>query len=63
MLIRAELSQIYRKESDPKIKERLMLGLKVKGENMIPSGLSQELHRSRPWTSYWLDSYRKTKSV
>jgi hypothetical protein len=30
MLIRVELSQIYRKESDPKVKERLLLVLKSK---------------------------------
>jgi putative transposase len=53
MLIRAELlSQIYRKESDPKVKERLLLVLKVKGDDMIPAHVAKELHRSRPWTSY-----------
>jgi putative transposase len=56
-LTRAELSQIYRKESDPKVKERLLLVLKVQGDYMIPARIAKELHRSRPWTSYWLDRF------
>ena len=58
-LTRAELSQIYRKESDPKVKERLLFVLKVQGDYMIPARIAKELHRSRPWTSYWLDRFDK----
>lgn len=58
-LTRAELSQIYRKESDLKVKERLLLVLKVQGDYMIPARIAKELHRSRPWTSYWLDRFDK----
>ena len=53
------MSQIYRKESDPKIKERLLLVLKVEGDGMIPARVAKELHRSRPWTLYWLDRFDK----
>jgi hypothetical protein len=43
MLIRVELSpQIYRKESDPKVKERLLLVLKVKGDDMVPARVAKD---------------------
>jgi putative transposase len=54
---RSEMSQIYRKESDPKVKERLLLILKIKGDGVIPATAAKELHRSRTWSSEWLERY------
>jgi putative transposase len=54
---RSEMSQIYRKESDPKVKERLLLILKIKGDGVIPARAAKELHRSRTWASEWLERY------
>jgi putative transposase len=39
------------------VKERLLLVIKVKYDNLIPAYASDELHRSRPWGLYWLDRF------
>jgi putative transposase len=54
-----ELAEIYREESDPKVKERLLLILRVEVDGMVPAHIVQELHRSKPWASYWLNRYVK----
>jgi transposase len=53
------LETLYRKESRARLKERLLLILKVEGEGMIPARVAKELHRSRSWTSDWLARYSK----
>ena len=53
----SEMSHIYRKESDSKVKERLLLILRVKGDGVIPARAARELHRSRTWASEWLARY------
>jgi len=53
----SEMSHLYRKESDPKRKERLFLILRVKGDSVIPTRAAKELHRSRTWASEWLARY------
>jgi putative transposase len=58
-LSRGKLETLYRKESDARLKERLLLILKVEGEGMIPARVAKELHRSRSWTSDWLARYSK----
>jgi len=58
-LSRGELETLYRKESRARLKERLLLILKVEGEGMIPARVAKELHRSRSWTSDWLARYSK----
>jgi hypothetical protein len=47
---RKELINLYKKESDPNVKERLLLVLKVKVDGMIHARVARELHRSRTWT-------------
>jgi putative transposase len=37
----------------------LLLTLKVKVDGKVPAHVAQELHRSKPWASYWLDRYNK----
>ena len=54
---RSEMSHLYRKESDPKVKERLLLILRVKGDSVIPARAAKELHKSRTWASEWLARY------
>lgn len=56
---RSELESLYKKETDPDVKERLLLVLKVKGDNQIPARVAKELHRSRTWASDWLARYNK----
>ncbi|MGI8831845.1 MAG: helix-turn-helix domain-containing protein [Nitrososphaeraceae archaeon] len=53
------LEKIYKNESDVKVKERLLLILKVKGDEMVPARAAKELHRSRTWASDWLKRYRE----
>ena len=50
---------LYRNESDVKVKERLLLVLKVKNDGMIPARAAKELHRSRTWASDWLRRYHE----
>ena len=57
-LARSELESFYRSEEDPKVKERLLFILRVEGDGAVPSRVAEgELHRSRPWASYWLGRY------
>jgi putative transposase len=50
---------LYRKQSHARLKERLLLVLKIEGDRMIPARVAKELHRSRTWTSEWLARYHK----
>lgn len=52
-----ELIRLYKKETNIKVKERMLLVIKVKYENVIPAYAADELHRSRPWGLYWLDRF------
>ena len=56
---RSKLANLYKRESDPNVKERLLLVLKVEGDGMIPARVAKELHRSRTWASDWLVRYDK----
>jgi transposase len=61
---RSKLANLYKRESDPNVKERLLLVLKVEGGGgggggMIPARVAKELHRSRTWASDWLARYSK----
>jgi transposase len=52
-----ELIKLYKKETNIKVKERLLLVIKVEYDNIIPAYASDELHRSRPWGLYWLNRF------
>jgi hypothetical protein len=55
-----ELAGLYKRESNLKVKERLLLTLRVEvDDGQVPAHVVQELHRSKPWASYWLDRYNK----
>lgn len=56
---RSRLGELYRRESNPKIKERLLLILRTEDDRQLPSHVVKELHRSKPWASYWLDRYNR----
>lgn len=59
MYSKNELIRLYRKETNPKVKERLLLVIKIEYDHIIPAYASDELHRSRPWGLYWLKRYRE----
>ena len=57
---RSELERLYKKrEVNSNVKERLLLVLKVEGDDIVPSRAAKELHRSRTWASDWLARYRE----
>ena len=58
-LPRARFEQLYRKESDADIKERMLLVLNVVYDKHIPAQAARDLHRSRTWASDWLKRYMK----
>jgi transposase len=57
--VRTKLESVYRNETDVKVKERLLLILKVKNDGMIPARAAKDLHRSRTWASDWLRRYHE----
>ena len=57
MYSKYELIRLYKKETNIKVKERLLFVIKVKYDNIIPAYACDELHRSRPWGLYWLDRF------
>jgi putative transposase len=56
---RSGLGNLYKRESDPNVKERLLLVLKVEVDGKIPAHVAEEIHRSRTWASDWLARYDK----
>ena len=58
-LTKSKLVNLYKKEHDPKVKEKLLLIIKVKEDKQIPFHVVKEIHRSNPWASDWLKRYDK----
>ena len=51
---------LYKKENDPKVKERLLLVIRVREDGQIPFRVAREMHRSNnPWASDWSKRYDK----
>ncbi len=57
LLTKAKLVNLYKKENDPKVKERLLLVIRVREDGQIPFRVVKEMHRSSPWASDWLKRY------
>ena len=58
-LTKFKLVNLYKKENDPKVKERLLQIIKVREDKQIPFRVAEEMHRSNPWVSDWLKRYDK----
>jgi putative transposase len=58
-LTKSKLVNLYKKENDPMVKERLLLIIKVREDKQIPFRVVKEMHRSNPWASDWLIRYDK----
>ena len=58
-LTKSRLVNLYKKENDPKVKERLLIIIKVKEDKQIPFRVLKEKHRSNPWASDGLKRYDK----
>jgi len=59
-LSRTRFEQLYKRESDADVKERMLLVLNVVYDKHIPAAqVARDLHRSRIWASDWLKRYRE----
>ena len=58
-MTKSKLVNLYKKENDPKVKERLLLVIRVREDEQIPFRVVKEMHRSNPWASDWLKRYDK----
>ncbi len=58
-LSRTRFEQLYKRQSDAGVKERMLLVLNVVYDKRIYAQVARDLHRSRPWASDWLKRYRK----
>lgn len=56
---KTNLVRLYKKEKDPKVKERLLLVIRVRVDKQVPFRVVKEINRSNPWASYWLKRYDK----
>ena len=54
---KAKLVDLYKKENDPKVKERLLLVIRVREDGQVPFRVVKEMHRSNPRASDWLKRY------
>ena len=54
-LAKTKLVSLYKKENNPKVKERLLLlVIRIREDRQIPFRVVKEMHRSNPWASNWL---------
>jgi len=54
-LAKTQLVNLYKKEDEPKVKERLLLIIKVREDRQIPLCVTKDMHRSNNlWASDWL---------
>jgi len=59
-LTKSKLVNLYKKENHPKVKERLLLIIKVREDRQIPLCVAKDMHRSNNlWASDWLKRYDK----
>ena len=58
-LSRIRFEQLYKRESDADVKERMLLVLNVVYDKHIPAQVARDLHRSRTWASDWLKRYKE----
>ena len=59
IILRERLIELYRRELNAKVKERLLLVIRVIVDGELPAHVVKEIHRSKPWGSYWLERYDK----
>lgn len=59
IILRERLVDLYKRELNAKVKERLLLVIRVIVDGELPAHVVKEIHRSKPWGSYWLERYSK----
>lgn len=55
--------ELYKRESNAKVKERLLLIIRVVDDRELPAHVAKELHRSKPWASFWLQRYNSKEGI
>ena len=58
-LSRTRFEQLYKRESDAGVKERMLLVLNVVYDKRVPAQVARDIHRSRTWASDCLKRYKK----
>ncbi|MDQ6723639.1 MAG: helix-turn-helix domain-containing protein [Thermoproteota archaeon] len=58
-LTKTKLVNLFKKENDPEVKERLLLIIRERKDGQIPYRVVKEMYRSNPWASDWLKRYDK----
>ena len=56
---REELLQLYREEKDPNVKDRLMLNIKVRFEDVSITKAARSLGKATSWGSKWFSHFAK----
>ena len=56
---REELLQLYREEKDPNVKDRLMLNIKVRFEDVSITKAARSLGKVTSWGSKWFSRFAK----
>jgi transposase len=54
---KAKLVDLYKRETDSKANERLMLIIRVREDGHVPFRVVKEMDRSIPWASDWIKRY------
>ena len=52
------LSKVYRNERDARVKERLLLIIRVLSDKQHIESVASELHKSRAWAYKWYKRYK-----
>jgi len=53
------LEEAYNRERDGEVRERILLVLRVKGDDVRPARAARELHKTRPWATKWLRRFEE----
>lgn len=51
---KAKLVDLHKRETDSKVKERLMLIIRVREDGHVTFSVVKEMNRSNPWASDWI---------
>ena len=60
---REELLQLYREEKDPNVKDRLMLNIKVRFEDVSITKAARSLGKVTSWGSKWFSRFAKVEKA
>jgi transposase len=56
---RQMLQQAYNHENDARVSARMLLVMRVRFDDMLPSHAAKDLHRDKSWATIWLRRFDK----